>query len=450
MNQGDLDITASSMSAMPTGYVAFEEHRLDNGLHVILHEDHTSAVICLNIAYHVGSKNEDNSRRGFAHLFEHLLFDGSKHVPRGQFDVFITQAGGYDNAYTTEDKTNYYEVLPSHQLDLALWLESDRMLEFAVSDEGLATQKQVVKEEKRERYDNTPYGSMSIRMNRLAYRTYPYRWAVIGDMENIDAATVTDVRNFFESFYLPSNAVLVLAGDFIPADALARIRRYFEGIPNKNSAAILQPTFDDPEIVDERREIVDSEPVPLPAIFYAYRIPAEGSREYFALDLLTNILSSGESSRLYQRLIYDLQIASEAAAYVDAREMPGLLYLFAVQSSPDGGTEELESALEYVIGELVAHGVSEEELQKAKNKTESMLIASRVTLHGKADQLAHAALMFQDAARVNRVLDDYNAISTEDIRAAAIRFLRKENRCAIVYTVKPNLDAHLPTEYLHV
>ncbi len=438
MREELLEIESHSADKTQSGFIAFTEHRLANGLRVILHEDHSSAVVCLNIAYHVGSKNEDVHRRGFAHLFEHLLFDGSKNVPRGKFDVFITQAGGRDNAYTTEDKTNYYEVLPANQLELALWLESDRMLEFAVSEKGLATQKQVVKEEKRERYDNTPYGSMSIRMNRLAYRTYPYWWAVIGDMETIDAATLTDVRNFFETFYLPSNAVLVLAGDFEPAKALESIRTYFEGIPNTR-AAIVQPPFDDPELAGEQREIIDSEPVPLPAVFYAYRIPPEDSREYFALDLLTDILSSGESSRLYQSLVYDLQIASECAAYIDGREMPGLLYLYAVHQSPDGRTEELEVAMNSIIRELIAHGVRQEELQKAKNKTEAMIVSSRVTLQGKADQLAHAALMFGEAGRVNTILNEYNSITVEDVRAAAERFLRPENRCSILYHLNPSV-----------
>ncbi len=413
MRENPIDFNAHSKAETPSGFISFQEHRLHNGLRVILHEDHTSAVVCLNIAYHVGSKNEDSSRRGFAHLFEHLLFDGSKHVPRGEFDVYITKAGGNDNAYTTEDKTNYYEVLPANQLDLALWLESDRMLEFATSETGLATQKQVVKEEKRERYDNTPYGSMTIRMNRLAYQTYPYRWAVIGDMDTIDAATITDVRDFFETYYLPHNAVLVLAGDFEPTQALARVEHYFGGISNGHSNALVPPPFNEPELNGERREIVDSEPVPLPAVFYAYRIPPEGSREFFALDLLTNILSSGESSRLYRTLVYDLQIASESAAYVDAREMPGLLYLFAVHQSPDGQSNELESAMESVISDIITHGVSAEELQKAKNRTEAMCVASRVTMHGKADQLAHAALMFADAGRVNSLLDEYNSITLE-------------------------------------
>jgi zinc protease len=442
MIEAPLEIGAVASEELPSGFIAFEEHRLENGLRVILHEDHSSAVVCLNIAYHVGSKNESVHRRGFAHLFEHLLFDGSRNVPRGSFDVYITQAGGNDNAYTTEDKTNYYEVLPSNQLELALWLESDRMLEFAVSEIALATQKQVVKEEKRERYDNTPYGSMTIRMNRLAYRTYPYWWAVIGDMETIDAASLTDVRNFFEAFYVPSNAVLVLAGDFDPSHALERIRHYFEGIPNAPSVPIVQPPFDEPEFLEEQREIVDSEPIPLPAVFYAYRIPSEGSRECHALDLLTTILSSGESSRLYQSLVYDLQIASEASSFVDGREMPGLLYLYAVHSTPDGGTQELEAAIEQIIGEVISKGITSEELQKAKNKTEAMTVASRVTVNGKADQLAHTALMFGDTGRVNTILDEYNSIKMEEIRAAAERYLRPANRCAVLY----HLNRALPQE----
>jgi zinc protease len=417
---------------MTPGHISFEEYRLDNGLRVILHEDHTSAVVCLNIAYHVGSKNENLSRRGFAHLFEHLLFDGSAHVPRGKFDEYITQAGGHDNAYTTEDKTNYYEVLPSHQLELALWLESDRMLEFAATEIGLATQKQVVKEEKRERYDNTPYGSLSIRMNRLAYSQYSYWWAVIGDMETIDAATLLDVRTFFERFYVPGNAVLVIAGDFDPKHARERIRQYFEPIPN-TAPPIIQPPFDDPDLLEERREIIDSEPVPLPAVFYAYRVPPEGSREFLALDLLTDILSSGESSRLYRKLVYESQIASEVTAYVDGREMPGLLYLYAIHREPNGTTEELEAALQEVISEVILRGVTERELQKAKNKVEARTIASRVTMQGRADQLAHAALFYEDANRVNTLLDEYGRVTLEEVRQAAERYLRSSNRCSVLY-----------------
>jgi zinc protease len=233
--------------------------------------------------------------------------------------------------------------------------------------------------------------------------------------------------------------VLVLAGDFDPTMALSRIKHYFEAIENPEAKAIQQPEFEEPANIGERRELVDSELVPLPAVFYAYRIPAEGSREYMALDLLTTIVSSGESSRLYRSLVYDRQIASEAAAYVDGREMPGLLYILAVHSSPDGGTDELETALEVIINDLVEHGVSDVELRKAKNKTEAMFVASRVTMHGKADQLAHAALMFNDAGRVNCLLDEYNSIAVEEIRTAAERYLDVANRCTVVYSINPNV-----------
>ncbi len=269
-------------------------------------------------------------------------------------------------------------------------------------------------------------------MNRLAYKQYPYWWAVIGDMETIDAATLLDVRAFFERFYVPENAVLVLAGDFDPPQALEQIRYYFESIPNLPQH-IIQPPFNDPDIVEERREVIESEPVPLPAVFYAYRIPPEGSKEYLALDLLTDILSSGESSRLYRRLVYELQIASEVAAYVDGREMPGLLYVYAIQREPNGSTEALETALEDVLAHVVREGVTEHELQKAKNKVEARTIGSRLTAQGKADQLAHAAVFFNDAGRVNQILNQYVQITCEDVRQAAARYLRSSNRCTVLY-----------------
>ncbi|HET6512629.1 MAG TPA: pitrilysin family protein, partial [Candidatus Kapabacteria bacterium] len=366
------------------GQIYYTEFTLTNGLHVILHEDHKASVVCLNIAYHVGSKNENQSRKGFAHLFEHLLFDGSKNVPRGAFDQYITEAGGQDNAYTTEDKTNYYEVLPSHQLELGLWLESDRMMEFGISEISLVTQKNVVKEEKRERYDNAPYGSLSERMSALAYKSFPYAWTVIGDMETIDAATLTDVEDFFNTFYVPNNAVLVLTGDFKSEEAIALIKKYFEGIPR--GAEIKRPVFNEDDQREERREEVSDEEIPMPAVFHGYRIPPDGTRDFMSLDLLTDVLSSGQSSRLYRKLVYEMQIGSEVSAFVDGREMPGLLYLYAFASESEIEPEALEQALQDVLDDVIANGITQEELEKALNKTEARMIASRVTVQGKADQ----------------------------------------------------------------
>jgi zinc protease len=414
------------------GHIDFEAYQLSNGLRVILHEDHQAAVVCVDVAYHAGSKNESVSRRGFAHLFEHLLFEGSKHVPRGAFDEYIAHAGGHDNAYTTEDITNYYEVLPSHQLELALWLESDRMLEFVIGDESLTTQKSVVKEEKRERYDNTPYGSASIKMNRMSYKDFPYWWAVIGDMETIEAATLEDVRDFFDTFYAPSNAVLVVAGDFEPAKTKRLIEQYFGAIPSSKSE-IERPVFADPDFTEERREVITDEPVPLTAVFYGYRIPPEGTTDFMALDLLTDILASGESGRMYRKLVYDLQVASETSAYVDGREHPGILYSYAIAADTNIDSKLLEAAMEGVLLEIASGGVTDAELQKAKNKTEARTVASRVTLQGVADQLAHAATIFGDPGAVNTLLSKYQKITTEDVRRVAERYLVPPNRSTLIY-----------------
>lgn len=408
-------------------------------MRVILHEDHKAAVVCLNIAYHVGSKNEDVTKRGFAHLFEHLLFEGSKNVPRGAFDEYITHAGGFDNAYTTEDKTNYYEVLPSNQIELALWLESDRLMEFGIDEISLATQKSVVKEEKLERYDNTPYGTLSIRINRLAYTQFPYWWAVIGDMETIDAATLADVRSFFETYYVPANATLVLSGDFERDQAKNLIEKYFGDIPGTNRP-MHRPEYAEPRQAKEQRAVVRDEPVPLPGVFYAYKIPEETSREYLALDLLTEVLATGRSSRMYRKLIYEMQMASEASSYVDGREMPGLCYVYAVARDADMTVEMLEEGLEGVLDEIKTGGVTEAELEKSKNKTEARLISSRLTVQGKADQLGHAAVIYGDVNRVNTILEDYRSITAEEIRAVANKYLTTENRSTVVYEIEKNVE----------
>ncbi len=422
-----------------TGAISYTEYDLPNGLHVILHEDHKAPIVCVNIAYHVGSKNETPDRAGFAHLFEHLLFEGSTNVKRGEFDTHITQAGGYDNAYTTEDKTNYYEVLPAHQLGLALWLESDRMLGFVLDEVSLRTQKDVVKEEKRERYDNTPYGSLSERMMSLAYKNFPYKWTVIGDMNTIEAATLTDVKDFYDTFYSPSNAVLVLTGAFQEADVRKQIEEYFGDIP-AHPGILERPIYNEEEQLNERREIVTTEAVPLPGIFYAYPMPPEGSDEAIALDLLTDILSTGRSSRLYQKLVYTGKLASEMSAYVDLREMPGLLWIYAIGNLPEQDTMPIEIAIEEVIAEIRETHVSEIELQKAKNKTEMRLIASRVTTSGKADQLAHSRVFFNDTSKANSVIDRYLAVTTEDIRKAAAKYLVPEKRCVVVFVPPPEED----------
>lgn len=414
--------------------VRFTEFDLSNGMHVILHEDHKAPIQCLNIAYHVGSKNEVPGRSGFSHLFEHLMFEGSKHVPKGMFDKYITRAGGTNNAYTTEDKTNYYMTLPSHELELSFWLESDRILECVVTEESLATQKDVVIEEKRERYDNAPYGSLSERMMRLAYKEYSYKWTVIGDMEDIRAATLHDVRDFFANYYVPNNAVLSIAGDFDLQQARDLVEKYYGDVP-KGTAPFNRPPFTEPEQTEERREVVRGESVPLPAAFWAYRIPPDGSRDALALDLLTDVLASGQSSRLYRKLVYEKKAASEVSAYVDVREMPGLAWFYGVGNTPEADISTVEALMEEVIANVRDGGITDEELTKVKNRTEMRAAAGRVRVFSKAEMLAHAHIFWHDTNRYNTILEDYLSITKEDIVRVARTYLVPEKRNAVIFEV---------------
>jgi zinc protease len=414
--------------------IHFTEFDLPNGMHVILHEDHKAPIHCLNIAYHVGSKNEVPGRSGFSHLFEHLMFEGSKNIPKGMFDKYITRAGGTNNAYTTEDKTNYYMTLPSHELELSFWLESDRILECVITEESLATQKDVVIEEKRERYDNAPYGSLSERMMRLAYQTYPYKWTVIGDMADIRSATLEDVRDFFANYYVPNNAVLSIAGDFNTDEGRDLVEKYYGDVP-KGLVPFNRPDFNEPEQTAERREIVKGESVPLPATFWAYRIPPDGSRDALALDLLTDVLASGQSSRLYRKLVYEEKAASEVSAYVDVREMPGLAWFYAVGNTADEPLGKIEDLMEAVIAEVRDNGITDEELTKVKNRTEMRAAAGRVRVFSKAEMLAHAYIFWHDTNRYNTILDDYLTITKEDIKRVARTYLVPQKRNVVVFEV---------------
>lgn len=418
------------------GKIDFVEFTLENGLHVILHEDRSTPIVAVNICYHVGSKNEKPDKTGFAHLFEHLMFDGSKNVKRGEFDKYITQAGGYDNAYTTEDKTNYYEVLPSNYLELALWLESDRMLGFSVQEISLITQREVVKEERRWRYENRPYGSAWIKISEKSFKKHPYRWPVIGYQEHLDKASMDDVREFYETFYVPNNAVLVIAGDIDVEKTKELVIKYFSEIP-RGPDNIPRPPADDELNDGEVREIVEDVNAPLPAVFMSYRIPEEGNEDTYALTLLSNILSVGESSRLYQRLVYKDKIANEVETYADAREHPGLFLIYAI-SNPGFSSDTLEKVIDEEIEKVKNYGVEEKELEKAKNKIESALVAARQTVQGKADLLAHYYTFYKKPELVNSEIERYRKVTVDDIKRVAVKYLDPTKRVILHYLPKTN------------
>ncbi|MEN3038098.1 MAG: pitrilysin family protein [Candidatus Kryptonium sp.] len=427
-------ISPDQLYSQSDGKINFVEFTLENGLHVILHEDHSTPIVAVNICYHVGSKNEKTDKTGFAHLFEHLMFDGSKNVKRGEFDKYISKAGGYSNAYTTEDKTNYYEVLPSNYLELALWLESDRMLGFSIQEISLITQREVVKEERRWRYENRPYGSAWIKISEKSFKKHPYRWPVIGYQEHLDNASMDDVREFYETFYVPNNAVLVIAGDINIDETKKLVERYFGEIP-RGPERIPRPSPVDEPLDGEVREIVEDINAPLPAVFISYRIPEEGNPDSYALALLSGILSVGESSRLYQRLVYKDKIANEVETYSDSREHPGLFLIYAI-ANPGFNSDTLEKVIDEEIEKIRNYGVEEKELEKAKNKIESALVSARQTVQGKADLLAHYYTFYKNPELINTEIEKYRKVTVEDVKKAAQKYLDSKKRVILHYLPK--------------
>jgi predicted Zn-dependent peptidase len=417
----------------PSGRIAFTEYDLANGLHVILHKDHSTPMVAIVVAYHVGSKNENPDRTGFAHLFEHLMFDGSANIKRGEFDKHIYGAGGDDNAYTTEDKTVYHEVLPSHQLELGLWLESDRMMQLSITDVSVNTQREVVKEERRYRVDNRPYGSWDEQIVMRAYRVHPYRWPVIGSMEHLNAASLADVQGFYKTFYAPNNAALVICGDIDDAQTKAAVEKYFGDIP-RGANNIVRPTVVEPPQTQESRDVIYDN-VALPAVFQAYHMPAAGMDDYYALYLLTDILATGESSRLYKKLVYTEQVASEVGSFVEGREQPGLFYITAT-ANEGKSADAMETSLWEEIEKIKTEGVSERELQKVKNKAESDFVNRLQQNMRKADLLAHYYVFYKNANLINEEIHRFAKVTTDDIKRVARQYLTKENRVVLHYLPK--------------
>lgn len=406
------------------------EFTLENGLNVVLNPDKTSPIVVVDICYHVGSKNEYDKRNGFAHLFEHLMFDGSTNVDRGDFDKYIYSAGGDDNAFTNEDVTNYFDILPSNQLELALWLESDRMLQFAVRDISLKVQKGVVKEERKQSYENQPYGTVQINLAETAYTTHPYKWPVIGYAQDIDAATLKDVKDFFETFYVPNNATLVIVGDIDVQKTKELVKKYFGDIPRGKKEINRNFPKEPPRTKQMRRLFTDK--IMFDGVFMAYHIPELGHEDSYALELLANILSSGKSSRLYERMVYQDQVALAASCYADLREDPGL-FIFSSISSGKLKAHELENIIYEEIEKIQTNGVPEEELIKVKNKFESNFIYKLEMPYQRAVQLALYKTLQKDANLINTEIEKYLKVTPQDIQKVAKKYLQKENSVVLHY-----------------
>lgn len=414
--------------------IDFVEYKLDNGLHVILHQDNSTPVVVTNIMYHVGSKNEKPDRTGFAHFFEHLMFEGSENIPRGQFSEYVERAGGSLNAYTSFDVTNYYVLLPSNQLELGLWLESERLLHARVDSVGIQTQKDVVTEEKKQTMDNQPYGTILYETVRRAFSEHPYRWVVIGDENHIREAEDHEFKEFHEMFYVPNNATLVIAGDIDIDETKELVEAYFGDIP-RGTREIYRPDIKEPARNAEIRDTIYDN-IQLPLVIQAYNIPARGTEDYYAVEMLGALLSRGQSSRLYRKLVDEQQVALQVMAMPLGLEDPGLSLVYAF---PNMGTDpkELEDAINTELEKVRNELISEAEMEKLRNQFESQFVNNNTTMASRASSLANYQTLFDDAGRINTEIERYMSVSRRDILEAAQRYFTKENRVVLYYLPEP-------------
>lgn len=428
----------STLVAAPVGEdlpkVEYEEFTLDNGLRVILSVDRSAPVVATFVHYHVGSKNERPDRTGFAHFFEHLMFEGTENIPRHSVDKLVQSAGGNLNAFTTFDETGYQIQVPKNELKLALWIESERMLHAKVEQVGVETQRDVVKEERKSRLDNQPYGSILENMAKYVGQGTPYEWTPIGSAQYIDQATIDEFRDFYKKFYVPNNAVLAIVGDIDIEQTKELVQVYFGDIPR--GADIEQPDFLlKPGTKEVVKDIVEPQ-TPLPALIYAYRTAPQGSDDSYALDYLSTILASGNSSRLYRTLVDEKQMALQAQSFPFTLENGGLFGMLAITREPTADLGEISAELDAMIEDVKKNGVTEREFQKARNQIETRYAGSMNSVLSKAQALAQAATFFDDPNMVNEELNKYMAVSIDDIRRVAKKYLTPENRVTLKYLVK--------------
>ena len=416
----------------------FSDQRLDNGLRVIIAPDHSAPVFAIAVTYNVGSRNERPGRTGFAHLFEHMMFQGSQNVGKGEHFILISNNGGLMNGTTSEDRTNYYESLPKNQLELALFLESDRMRSLAVNQANLDNQRNAVQEERRLGVDNQPYGKSELEIDNLSYDNFAYKHSIIGSMADLDAAKVEDVTSFFRTYYAPNNAVLTLVGDLDPKEALEKVKKYFGDIPSQPPPPKVNLT--EPEHYGERREIIDDPLARLPRFLISYHIPPGNTPDNYALQVLANILSSGHSSRFYQHLVKEKQLAVSVSAQPDARIGPSLFYIDATPR-PGVKPEDLEKAVYEEIDAVKKDGVTQQEIDKARTQYLRSQISSRQTSIYTAIRLGQYAVFFNDPDLINTIYDKYRAVTAEDVKQAAQKYLVTTGR-----TVVTTLPASSPAK----
>lgn len=411
--------------------IQFKEYDLPNGLHVILHEDHSAPVVATVLHYKVGSRDEDPRRTGFAHFFEHLMFEATDNITRATIDKMINGAGGQLNAFTSTDQTVYHFVVPSNQVRLALWIEAQRMRKLHVDAVGVETQRGVVKEERRNRYENAPYGSRLEKTMKNMFAGTPYEWTPIGSAQHIDSAAIPEFKAFYDTFYQPNNAVLVVSGDFDEKVIRETIDVYFGGYQRASDPP--RPVFTGMQpLAQEVRETINDTKAQLPLIQIAYRGVGMLDEDAAAATLLTRILSSGESSRLQKALVDSEQVAVQAASFLMANEYGGTMFVLGV-ASPGKGVDAIEASITRELRRVIDEGVSAAELTKAKNIFEAQFINSRMGVYEKALGLASAYRFYGDTKTINGELDKYLKVTADDIKRVAKKIFDTNGRVVLTY-----------------
>jgi zinc protease len=415
-----LMIAANAIAADTPPALQIRQKTLKNGLKIVAAEDHSRPVINLQVWYHVGSKDEKPGRTGFAHLFEHMMFRGSKNVGPEEHMRLVRSAGGVVNAYTTFDTTVYWETFPSNYLERMLWLEADRMASLDVSEENFQKEREVVKEERRLRVENPPYGNLLEEVLRNSYTRYPYRHSPIGSAEDLDRATLADVRAFHATYYVPNNATLILVGDFNPEEAFRLAEKHFAPIPR--GKPVPRVRVKEPEQKSRREASLKDPKAPLDAVVAAYHLPPAGHPDSYALEIAASILSAGQSSRLYRKLVYEDQSALTAQGEALLLEGPSLFFNYAI-ANPGKDIREILKTMEQILAEMAEKPVSQEELEKAKNQILASFILERESMQAKADFLGKCAVLLKDPTRYNTEIENYRRVTAAAVQQAVKKYL---------------------------
>lgn len=431
---GALAMLALTNSFAQQNHIQFEEYDLDNGMHVIFHEDKSAPVVSVGIMYHVGSKNESPDRTGFAHFFEHLLFEGTKNIGRGEYMKIVQENGGVLNANTSFDRTYYFQILPSNQLELALWLESERLLHPVIDSIGIETQRKVVKEEKKQSYDNKPYGKLNGELFSNMYTKHPYRWLPIGSEQHLNEAKYSEFYDFFKTFYVPENAVLVIAGDFDATQTKALVKKYFGDI-KKGGHTIPRPEDNEPIRTKEKRKTVYDENIQLPAIVVAYPAPALESEDEYAMSVLTQILGGGENSRLTKSLVDQKEVCVYTSASVEGLEHKGAIIIQGIGNFGEEASN-IEKNMKAEIERIKKDGITQAEFDRALTKIETSYYGQLSNTENVAEILATNYSYFKDANLINKSFDKYKKLTIQDVNEAAKKYLDPNKSFVLHYLPK--------------